>query len=454
MLSPIQKSIIADQNALYYGYPLIRLMERAGRGVAEIILKKFGKNKKIAIFCGTGNNGGDGLVAARYLEKSSQKLIVFLRGRKEDIKSELTKINLAKFRGEIIENAEKLNLSQIDNDFDLVLDCLLGTGAKGTLKKEYKKIVQLINKMRGNKISIDLATPGIKSDLNISLMQAKNPGDLVVDIGFPKRIRELVGPGEVRALYTPNNNSHKGDNGKVLIVAGGKRFHGAALLASKIASYFVDLVYFSSTQENQKLIAHMKQNLAEFIFLDFKEILASISSFDAILVGPGLDINLENKKLIQKILKKARNKKIILDASVLSMIDVADLSENILITPHKGEFQRLFSVRANFVNTIKMAQKYGVNILLKGKKDCIVSFDGEVKYNISGNAGLTKGGTGDVLAGFITSLAATNDLFLASCVASFVLGLAADNLFKEKSYYFNASDLIEEIPKTIRNIKN
>jgi len=259
----------------------------------------------------------------------------------------------------------------------------------------------------------------------------------------------LVGPKEVKSLKKPKSNSHKGDNGILVIIGGSKQYHGAPLLAAKMASKIVDLVYFSSVPENNRLINKMKSKLCEFITVSRKNILSYFNKSDVILIGLGLGTGNIERNLINRLLKKYPHKKFVLDAGALKVLNKKYLGKNCIITPHAREFQILFKIRATEANVKQMAKKYQCVIVLKGKKDLIISSN-MVSCNTSGNQGMTKGGTGAVLAGLIAALATTNNLYLAACAGTYLNGLAGNRLKKKVSYYYNASDLIEEIPKTIK----
>lgn len=253
----------------------------------------------------------------------------------------------------------------------------------------------------------------------------------------------------LKKLYQPLKNSHKGDNGIITIIAGSKQYHGSALLAIKAASRIVDLIYFYSTKNNQALLQKIKAGSCEFINVTKKASLqTSLEKSDAILIGPGVELNKKNKVLINKILKKFKNKKIILDAGALRLADKKLFNKNIIITPHAQEFKALFGLIGTKENARKMAKKYHCTIVLKGVKDVICNSQ-KIYYNKGGNAAMTKGGTGDVLAGLICALAAKNDLFKAAFYGSFFNKKAGEALYRKVGYYFNATDLALELPKII-----
>jgi len=252
----------------------------------------------------------------------------------------------------------------------------------------------------------------------------------------------------IKKMWQPKPKSHKGDNGIITIIAGSKQYHGAALLAIKAASRLVDLVFFYSTKNNQALLQKIKTHACEFININ-KSLNKYLLKSDAILIGPGMEIN---KILINKLLIKFNNKKIILDAGALKLINKKLLNNNIIITPHAAEFQFLFGIPGNVNNVKIMAQKYQCTIVLKGAKDVICNSQ-KIYYNKGGNAGMTKGGTGDVLAGLITALAAKNNLLSAAFYGSFFNKKAGEALYKKVGFYFNATDLANELPKTINLYK-
>lgn len=257
----------------------------------------------------------------------------------------------------------------------------------------------------------------------------------------------------LKKLWQPKLKSHKGDNGIITIIAGSKQYHGSALLAIKAASRIVDLIFFYSTKNNQALLQKIKASSCEFINVTkMASLQTSLERSDAVLIGPGVEINKKNKILISTLIKKFYYKKIILDAGALKLIDKKLLNKNIIITPHAAEFQILFGLPGNVKNVKKMAQKYQCTIVFKGAKDVICNSQ-KIYYNKGGNAGMTKGGTGDVLAGLITALAAKNNLLSAAFYGSFFNKKAGESLYKKVGFYFNATDLANELPKTINLYK-
>ena len=277
-----------------------------------------------------------------------------------------------------------------------------------------------------------------------------------------------------KKLYRPPADSHKGQNGKLTIIGGSKLFHGASLWSLKIASRIVDMVFYSPVEENLEITKRLKAELYDFICVPRLKVGDYIKESDAALIGPGLvrgeaeftgtgETGEQTKALTEKLLKQFPDKKWIIDAGSLQIMEAEWLKglKQVIITPHLGEFNQLFNESMKQWNneTIEDAEKlvsqktkeYGCTIVLKGPADIICSPD-KCAFDSQGNPGMTKGGTGDVLAGLIAALSCKNDLFLSACAGVFAEGLAGDRLFSRVGPYFNASDLCDEIPKVLKEL--
>ncbi len=274
---------------------------------------------------------------------------------------------------------------------------------------------------------------------------------------------------ELKKLYIPAKTSHKGQNGKLTIIGGSHLFHGASLWALKVASRIVDMVFYSSTAENNELTEKLKGELYDFIAVPREKVEEYIEESDALLIGPGLareegrgENEESTKSLTERLLKKFPTKKWVIDAGSLQMMEaewLKELNGNVIITPHQKEFEKLFDVTSNKLvsdmlpnNLLPIAKEYNCVILLKGPTDIVCSSTECVEIT-GGNEGMTKGGTGDVLAGLVAALSCKNDLFLAAKTASFINKKAGDSLYKKVGPYFNASDLADEIPKVMAQQK-
>lgn len=289
---------------------------------------------------------------------------------------------------------------------------------------------------------------------------------------------------DLRKLYLPPKESHKGQNGKLTIVGGSSLFHGASLWALKVASRIVDMVFYASVPENNELTEKLKSEIFDFIAVPRKEIESYLEESDCVLIGPGMvraeeklgetDYQIKNLEEINEIenegvqtyyltkylLQKYPKKKWVIDAGSLQMMEpewLRWLNGNVVITPHKGEFESLFNgilprqLAGKDDIVQKVAKDFNCVVLLKEPTDLICSSK-ECRAVEGGNVGMTKGGTGDVLAGLAAALACKNDLFLAACAASYFNKQAAGELFKRVGYYFNASDLTDEIPRVMKRL--
>lgn len=260
----------------------------------------------------------------------------------------------------------------------------------------------------------------------------------------------------LKSLYIPSSSSHKGQNGKVMLIAGSKLFHAASIWPLTVISRMVDMVFYSSVEENNELVLKMKEQFLNGIVIPRESLDSYIEESDCILIGPGMpreggvqEGDNDTKILTESLLKKYKHKKWVVDGGSLQTISPDILPPMAIITPHKGEFQKLFGTDATMTSVAEMAKRYNVVILSKGEED-IISSPTESVFVKGGNAGMTKGGTGDVLAGLTAALYAKNGAYLSAAAASYINKKAGDLLFEKVGYYFNASDLTDEIPKVIK----
>ena len=286
----------------------------------------------------------------------------------------------------------------------------------------------------------------------------------------------------LKKLYIPSSNSHKGQNGRVLVIGGSSLFHSASIWAAEIASHFADIVHYSSTKENNKIFLSLKKKFRNGIVVSQRNLPEYVKEDDAILTGPGMirKFKVESSKLkvnnFEKLIKigdegeytyyltkflieSFPEKRFVFDAGALQMMEkdwLLKLKERPIVTPHQREFKQLFGIDLRKLDENQMAvvvkktaYKYQCVILLNAIIDIIS--DGEEVYIIKGgNAGLTKGGVGDLLAGLVLSFAAKNNQLLSAVLASYFLKKSADRLFIKKGYWYNIDDLIEAITQLIK----
>jgi NAD(P)H-hydrate epimerase len=270
-----------------------------------------------------------------------------------------------------------------------------------------------------------------------------------------------VTTADVKKLHLPKVGSHKGQNGRLLIIGGSHLFHAASIWALEVASRIVDLVHYSSVPENNEIVMEVKKQFRDGIVIPRDHIDEYIEEDDCVLIGPGMVRDSETETLTNTLLRKHASKQWVIDAGALQMMDISLIPQNAILTPHHGEFRGLWEKcqMANAKCPIEypsdedgvkwFAKHYRCIVLLKGQQD-IAASPKESRMIEGGNEGMTKGGTGDVLAGLIAALACKNDPFLATTAGSVINKTAGDELYRVVGPFFNASDLAAQIPKTMR----
>ncbi|MEM1586054.1 MAG: NAD(P)H-hydrate dehydratase [Candidatus Bathyarchaeia archaeon] len=483
-----------DINAEYFGISRLQLMENAGRCVAEEVAVRVRQHEaKIAVFCGLGGNGGDGFVAARHLVCMGFNVNVILAGRATDIINEEARRNW-----EALNNLRRsLNIIEIyDSSLipeikaDVIIDALLGIGLERPPRPPISHLIKEINEIDSYRVAVDVPS-GINSDtgevlgeavkahltvtfhkIKPGLLKAKDyVGELVVRlIGIPEEIETYAGPGDVLTTIKPRPpEAHKGDFGRLLVIGGSETFSGAPTLAALAALRAgVDLAYIAAPRETAYAISSISPDLItlklEGDHLSMRN-LSVIRSYmeraTAIVIGPGLGLHRETQEAVEKIIEETESKKIpiLLDADGLKAFAgfKHSLKTPTVLTPHTGEYailtgERLpekMEERAERVR--RQAEQLNAVILLKSHVD-IISDGTRVKFNFTGNPGMTVGGTGDVLSGIVGALLAQGfDPFEAAVAGAFINGAAGDFVRMEKGYHMVATDLIEWIPKVMND---
>lgn len=264
---------------------------------------------------------------------------------------------------------------------------------------------------------------------------------------------------DLATLTFATPGSHKGQNGRLLIIGGSHLFHAASIWALEVASRVVDLVHYSSVAENNEIVMDIKKQFRDGIVVPRKDINSYVKEDDCILIGPGMTRDEETKSLTDRLLKAYPRKQWVIDAGALQMMDLSLIPDHAILTPHHGEFASLWEKHQR-VNAsaqegsdeerIKVfAKQYHCIVLLKGHKDIACDGEGNCRVIEGGNEGMTKGGTGDVLAGLIAALACKNDPMSAAIAGSFINKKAGDELYKTVGPFYNASDLATIVPRVL-----
>lgn len=250
-------------------------------------------------------------------------------------------------------------------------------------------------------------------------------------------------------LHLPQPDSHKGQNGKLLIIGGSELFHAASKWSLDVASHLVDMVFYSSVPSNNELIREAKRNFWNGIVITRNQIEEYLEEADSILIGPGMTRTEDTEELVNVLVKKYPHKKWVLDAGALQMVDPTLLNEQMIITPHPGELERVLSkYSGEEEQKFQQLLNTKVTVLLKGQEDHVHHLDKDIVIQ-GGNPGMTKGGTGDVLAGLVAGLYATNDALTSAVVASYVNKKTGEELAKTVGPFFNASDLAAKVPEVL-----
>lgn len=464
---------VLDANAEYLGVPIMTLMENAGWALAQEISTQFGKGTglRIAILCGMGNNGGDGFVAARALTKEN-KVKVFLAYPPAGIRTPEARANFEK-----IEDIHKVFQGDDLSNFDIIIDAIVGVGIQGELRDRYKEMATAINLVKRPVISVDIPSGmgtscAVKPTITVTFhslkegMTKENSGEIVVrDIGLPAEAERYAGPGDLLFYPIPGAESHKGQNGRVLVVGGGPYIGAPALAAMAAYRIGADLVFVACPSEVRSIIASYSPDLvtvplagARFSQGNVEEALALSKDVDAVVIGPGMGDDADTMKAIRSFVKGC-DRPMVLDADALKAVaghlDILKGKSGVL-TPHHRELELLCgrTIAPELAGRLEVAKQIslttGWTLLVKGRVDLIT--DGvNVKYNRTGNPGMSVGGTGDVLAGVTGGLLAKKVTpFKSARISAFVNGLAGDLAFEKNSYGMVATDMLDRIPQVLR----
>ncbi|NON61453.1 NAD(P)H-hydrate dehydratase [Acidianus sp. RZ1] len=479
-----KKMRILEINSEALGVPTLLLMENAGRSVRDEIIRKIDVNgKNVVIFVGHGGKGGDGLVAGRHLAGDGAKVTVLLLGENKHKDALLNLESTLEMDYSIIlkEIKDIEDLQPIKSD--VLIDAMLGTGFRGKPREPFRTAIKVFNQSLGFKVSIDVPsgmdsdtgeTPGesVIPDLVVTFhdmkkgLQESRLNVVVKSIGIPKEAEIYVGPGDVLMNIKPRDmKSKKGSGGRVLVIGGSKTFSGAPSLSGMAALRSgADLVYVAAPGSTAYTIASYSPDLIAIKLTgdnlnpsNLDELRAWIDKADSIVIGPGAGLAEEtieaSKKIVNYILDKG--KPAVIDADSLKSIKGFTLKENVVVTPHAGEFKIFFGEEVNsepmerIQQVMRLAKKCGCTVLLKGYFD-VISDGNTFKLNKTGNPGMTVGGTGDTLTGIVAALLAEGvPAFDAASIGSFINGLAGSVVYAEKDNHITSTDLIEEIPKVM-----
>lgn len=455
MISPLESRIL-DANSECLGVSVRELMDSAGQALAEFLDDTV--SGRILFVCGSGNNGGDGYVAYRHLSERAD--VCAFREPKSKLCTEVSK------------DIETIDFGSVClNKYEAIVDCVLGTGVEGKLRPEYEEYVRWVNSSGKKIVSCDVPTGFgtdfmVKPDATVTFHDVKegmnedNCGTIVVcDIRIPEEASSIVGKGDFLRYPVPSKNSHKGQNGKLLIVGGGPYVGAPVMAALSALRVGVDLVKIFTPKSSFLAIAsfspsYVVKQLSENVLCDgdVDFILEECSKSDALLIGPGLGTDPSTIEAVRRIVEKT-DVPTVIDADAITCIsDRVPTGKNMVFTPHKMELKRLVGEKSNSPEEISsFCDGKGCVILSKGPIDNIYG-PGKHRRNTTGSPGMTVGGTGDVLAGAVAGLVSKGmNGFDAACLAAYICGLAGERSFDKNSYGMTATDVIDNIGPVLRD---
>lgn len=468
----------------------LELMERAATVATHKIIQLAEKRNCFSVFCGNGNNGGDGFVIARQLLQNGFTVkVYFIRSHKQ---SPENAENFARFKK--LKHAVFYEISGpeflLPGSDEIIIDCIFGTGLSKPANGIYKSVIGTINKTGCSVISIDIPS-GLYCDIssqNNAVVKAEHtltfqtlkPCFLfaenadyigrvhILDIGLSKKFINSVNPfgntienDFVKGIIKPRKLfSHKGNYGHAAIVAGSYGKTGAALLATRACLRSGAGLTTAVVPKSCYSIIQSAAPEAMTVCTDKENILwgdAEVKKYSAIGCGPGMGKEKATAAFLKKLLDKIKDP-CVMDADALNILSenkswLGSLPVNTILTPHPKEFERLAGKTKNDFDRHTLqrnfSKKYNVIVVLKGKYSCITTPGGNVYFNTTGNSGMAKGGSGDALLGLITGLLAQGYAPFESAAAGiYIHGLAGDFAASEKGMYaMLASDLIENCGK-------
>ncbi len=443
-----------DENAQALGVTSLQLMESAGKALAASVPDL--QPASVLILCGRGNNGGDGMVAARYLQHGVNTNVFYLDYGK---RSPASAHQLAALPGcqvnihPFVSTDDLRALALLFEKADVIVDALLGTGAAGALKEPLATCTAMANASGAKIVAADVPSPGMRADRICAFHRPKVTGSDVVDIGVPIEAEICTGPGDLTLIPARKNTSHKGVGGTVLIIGGGP-YQGAPYLAG--------LAALRSGADIVRVASPVYEPVPDLIFErltgdrigteHIEKLIALASRADVVVCGNGMGT--ESHDIVLAVAPHC--KKAVFDADGLRL-PLPKAAGETIYTPHAGEFARISGVklsadaghacgRARAVQ--EAATRLGGTILLKGPVD-VISDGHRTRFNRTGDPAMSVGGTGDVLAGVCGALLCHLPAFEAAGIAAYVNGRAGERVAKLSGQGMLASDLMDRIPEEL-----
>lgn len=494
-----------------WGIPSAVLMENAGRNTYRLVKERYLTGKKrVLIICGRGNNGGDGFVVGRYALMDGYKTEAYLLCKKGDLKGDAA-LNMRLFeslKGRIFEVEDDFNALKTGiKHADIIIDAIFGTGLSKTVEGRERFAIERINQSGKPVMAIDIPSGidgktgmpmgiAVKATHTFTYAYPKlghifypggyHAGKLtVIDISIPSFIEDVLGTdaqvidGEMLRGFIKERLpwTHKGTYGHTAVIAGSPGKTGAAHMTStaalKIGAGLVTLVIPSSLNGimEAKLTEVMTypvedRNTGFFTMSCYEQVKEFIEDKDVIIIGPGLSQHPETSEFVRQIYMNVE-KPFVIDADGINAfvghVDIlCNTKRSTVLTPHPGEFGRLVNLSPKLINQDRMTsgkkfvEDTHVNLVLKGARSIFISAEGNVYINPTGNPALAKGGSGDILTGFIGGLASQGyTLVEASLLGTYLHGYLADDWLEENTDMdLLAGDLVFGLGKAIRALRD
>lgn len=474
------------------GIPSMVLMERAALKIVETLEAERLDLRSVLVLCGSGNNGGDGYAIARLLHLKGCHVELFFAGNDGSRSAENAQ------QAKIAEHYRIPVINKLENkEYSVIIDAIFGIGLKREITGTYYEVIKAANEMCGFKAAVDI--PSGVNDTTGKTMGIAFRADLTAAVAFEKR-GLVFGQGneyagkivtvdigitpdalakepymtycyETEDLYKKfpkrKKNSHKGSYGKVLLIAGSKGMSGAAYLSAK-AAYAVGagLVQIYTHEENRGILQQLLPEaiVTTYETFDLEKLKQLFNWADIVGIGCGLGRSGTAVRLVKYILTET-NVPCVIDADGLNILSehmewLERVKQDVVLTPHMKEMTRLLHCEmeelldARIEKLIQFVEQYPVVCVLKDARTLTAEADREIYLNLSGNAAMAKGGSGDVLAGMIAGIMAQQIRgYEASGLGVFLHGLAGDCAREHKgSYSVLASDIIDSIHEVLREI--
>jgi ADP-dependent NAD(P)H-hydrate dehydratase / NAD(P)H-hydrate epimerase len=495
-----------------FGTPSSTLMEKAGSAVARFVLREYPTYKRITVLCGKGNNGGDGFVAARHFAEVGRAVAVVLLGNPADLKGDaeamFAQLPSPPFLLTDEGNLDDIPILDLFQETDLFLDAVVGTGFQPPLRGVAAALAERINRLQVPVIAVDIPSgwyadsrqpdsPGaFRADAVVTFTAPKlahlfgnmtRGGIVVAPIGSPddaiQSTTGLTWAGESATItHAPRvPDSNKGMYGHVLVIAGARGTAGAAAMASLSALRAgAGLVTAAIPASTLPTVAHAALELMTIPLLEgdngeissanlAAERLKSLLERATVLaVGPGLGQHPDTEKFVLELVSQSKQP-LVLDADALNMLakapsNIDGHNRPLVITPHPGEMARLIGGTVKDVQADRervastFAQTHNVTVVLKGWRTLIAHPNGAIAVNTTGNPGMAKGGSGDILTGIVAAMLGqyARDLSPESVAraveaAVYLHGLAADlAVLEEDEHTLLATDTISHLCNAFR----